>query len=217
MRPTLRLPFLFILSLSIAIVTVGCASIPQTHYYVLERGEHISPTSLTHFSHNPASQQGLEIGVKTFLVNPPYDQDRIVYRRSGGSTEIGFYAYHRWAAPLSRMLPNVVAEGFRGTPGIASVEPALPGRVYGAHLDGRVLSFEEIDTPEGYKAYLRLTLTLRLKDGTLVWSDTLVGEATTQTRTVSAVVGRMRTALAAALDEGRVGLASALANLAEAR
>ena len=29
-----------------------------------------------------------------------------MYRVGEDSPEVGFYAYHRWAAPLSRMLPS---------------------------------------------------------------------------------------------------------------
>ena len=186
----------------------GCTSIPQTHYYLLELGGHASHQS----THSPGGPPGLEIGVETFLVDPPYDQDRIIYRVGTDSPEMGFYAYHRWAVPLARMFPSVVAEGLRETPGVSSIEPVTPGRVYDARLEGHVLSFEEIDTPEGHKAYVQLILTLRLQDRTVVWSDTLVGEGATQISSVSAVVREMRAALASALEMGRCSLALALEN-----
>ncbi len=106
--PRWRLPCL----LAFAALAVGCwGRIPPTHYYVLElrgEGHEVNP--------GPAAG-GLEIGVESFAVDPPYDQDRLIYRVGEGSVEIGFYHYHRWATPLSRMLPRVVAVGLRGTPG----------------------------------------------------------------------------------------------------
>ena len=39
---------------------------------------------------------------------------------------------------LSRMLPGVAAEEFRGTAGIRSIEPVMPDRNYTVLLDGRV-------------------------------------------------------------------------------
>lgn len=195
----------FFLMLLLSTASTGCASVPQTHYYVLDLE---GPTP--QIPPNMGARPGLQIGVETFLVDPPYDQDRIVYRADPGSAEIGFYAYHRWAVPLSHMLPHLVAKGLLGTPGVALIEPVMPGRSYQASLEGRLLSLDEIDTPQGYQASVRLALTLRLQDGTLLWSDTLVGEATTQTDTVPAVVEQMSVALAAALDRGRDRLASAL-------
>ena len=187
-------------------LVAGCASVPRTHYYMFE----FDGSAPAQRMHNPKAPPGHVIGVETFLVDPPYDQDRIVYRVGSGSAEVGFYEYHRWAVPLSRMLPNVVAEGLRGTPGIASIEPSVPGRVYAAYLDGRVLSLEEIDTPQGRQAHVEIALTLRLDNGTVVWSSTLIGETTTQVSTVGAIVEQMRTALSVALAEGRTAIASAL-------
>ena len=203
-------PFsIFLLTLLLFGAGPGCTSLPQTHYYLLALEGRASQQS----SHNPTRPPGLEIGVETFLVDPPYDQDRIIYRVGADSPEIGFYAYHRWAVPLARMLPGVVAEGLQETPGVSSIEPVTPGGVYDARLEGRVLSLEEIDTSLGHTASVRLALTLRTKEGTVIWSDTLSGEATTQTRKVSAVVEKMRAALSLALDTGHEGLASALEGL----
>ncbi len=202
----MKLPvLLLILVLTWVLFIPACARLPTTHYYVLEpRGEAAeeSPSS--------AHQDGLVIGVEAFLVDPPYDQDRIVYRVGEDSPEIGFYAYHRWAAPLSRMLPKVVAAGLHGTTGVSSIGPIVPGRDYAAFLEGRVLELEQIDVPEGQRVRVRLELTLRLEDGTELFSETLTGETITRTRKVSEVVEEMSTALEQALNEAREGLERAL-------
>ena len=112
------------------------------------------------------------------------------------------------------MLPGVVANGLRGTPGISSIEPVMTNREYTAIMDGRLESLQEIDTAAGQKASLRLKLTLRRQDGTILWSTTLVGDATTRAGTVGAVVDRMNAALKTALGQGRTELAASLAESA---
>ncbi len=201
MKQSLSQLFPFILLLFS--VGSGCTTIPKTHYYLLEL---VKETTL----HAEGSNPGIEVEVKNFLVDPPYDQDRIVYRMGSGSAEVGFYAYHRWAVPLSHMLPKLVADSFSETPGITSIVPSIPGRPYSAILDGRLLSLEEIDTPEGHQVRVQMILTLRLRDESVIWSEALNGEAMTETSTVGAVVEKMREALAVLLAKSRESLASAL-------
>ena len=74
-------------------LTIGCKAMPTTHYYILEPRAGSSDDA----------GAGVAVGVLPFEVDPPYDQDRIVYRIGADSPKVGFYEYHRWAAPLSRM------------------------------------------------------------------------------------------------------------------
>ena len=144
----------------------GCGSpVPRTHYYVL------GPQDV---SRTGTASEGLVIGVETFRVDPPYDQDKIVYRVGEDSVEVGFYPYHRWAAPLARMLPHVAAAAFDGVPGAKSIEAADSRRDYDAYLSGRVLVLEEVDSPDGQRARVRLALRL-YADGGEIWSDTVGG------------------------------------------
>ena len=185
----------------LALLLCGCGSMPQTHYYVLEPQDVASATP---------SGPGLTIGVETFQVDPPYDQDRVVYRMGQGSAEVGFYAYHRWAAPLSRMLPGVAAAALSGLDGVESIGPVAEGRDYDAYFRGRVLAFEEIDTPEGERILVRLALTLHADDGTELWVGLLDREAVLTTGEVRDVVERMRGALEEGLRAARPGMERAL-------
>jgi len=194
----------------IAVATSACAKIPPTHYYALQ----MRHDNATAESPDPAGP-GLAIGVLTFEVDPPYDQDRIVYRQALGSLEVGFYTYHRWAAPLSRMLPRVVSEGLQGTTGITLVEPASFGHDYSGVLEGRVLEIEEIDGPSAPLARMRLSLTLRLKNAGVVWKETLEAEAAPPASTVGGIVDALNAALRSSLDRARAGLAAALAGRTE--
>jgi ABC-type uncharacterized transport system auxiliary subunit len=188
-------------AIAVAIALMGCGGrVPPTHYYVLEPQDVPRADPL---------ERGLSIGVETLHVDPPYDQDRIVYRVGRDSPEVGFYAYHRWAAPLERMVPRVVASAFHGLAGLKSIEPVVPGRRYDAYLGGRVLVFEEIDTPEGQSVRIRVTLRLSVNDDE-IWSDTIVGRDTLSTDDVGDIVARMQTALTAALRSARPALQLAL-------
>lgn len=183
----------------------ACGSIPSTHYYLLEWKQEMPAPSES--SQTPPL---LSIGVQSFFIDPPYDQDRIVFRAAPDTPESGFYAYHRWAAPLSRMLPRMVADGLKPTAGIASIEPVFPGRDYQAILEGRLVSLVEVDTEQGHEARVRLALTLRLPDGSPLWSISLEGKAVTRTSQVKSVVEKMNSVLTEVISEARGQLAAAL-------
>ena len=188
---------------ALLVIAPACGRLPPMHYYVLELPDEASGSA-------QSGEKGLIIGVETFQVDPPYDQDRIVYRVGENSVEVGFYAYHRWAVPLSRMLPKVVASGLQGAAGVKSIEPLVPSQDYTALLEGRVLSFEQIDTSEGQRIHVRITLVLRLQDGTELWMNILDGDATMETDHVSDLVDQMCHVLGQALNNAREGLGRTL-------
>lgn len=186
-----------VLAIFLVIALGGCGGrVPSTHYYVLEPQDVFRPEAAA------AVLEGWTVGIETFRVDPPYDQDRIVYRVGENSPEVGFYAYHRWAAPLARMLPRVVAGALGGVAGTKSIEPLAPERSYDAYLSGRVLAFEEVDTSEGHRVRVRLALRLSAHDEE-IWSDTVTGQAALSSDDVGDVVIEMRSALADALRGAR--------------
>ena len=194
----------------IAVASSACARIPPMHYYTLQMRQDSSKAAAS----DPTGP-GLVIGVLTFEVDPPYDQDRIVYRQAQGSPEVGFYNYHRWVAPLSRMLPGIVSEGLQETAGVTLVEPASSGRDYSGLLEGRVMEIEEIDGPSAPRARVRFSLTLRLKNAGVIWKETLEAEATPPASTVGGIVEALNAALRSSLDRARTELAAALARRTE--
>jgi uncharacterized lipoprotein YmbA len=155
----------------------------------------------------------MNVGVSSFRIDAPYDQDRIVYRIGDDSPEIGYYAYHRWAVPLSRMLPVLVAESFAGVRGLQSIEPVTPGRDYDAFLEGRCVALEEIDVADGQRVRIRMVLGLRLADGAELWAKDLAYERTEQNREVREIVEQMRHLLGQALSEAAADLERALGEL----
>ena len=180
----------------------GCAKVPVTHYYDLA-GAATPP--------GPASREaGPWIGVRELVVEPPYDQDRLVYRVGDESPEVGFYAYHRWAAPLSRMLASVIARELDGAPGTGGVELAQPGRDYDAVLGGRLETFEEVDIDGVPHVRLELTLHVDAHDGASRWERRLAGGRAVPTTEVSDLVQAIRTILSEELAAVREELADAL-------
>jgi uncharacterized lipoprotein YmbA len=194
---------LLLLSLAFA----GCGRPPATHYYML---------SVTPRADAPGTARntadGLAVGVRPFEVDPPYDQDRIVYRLQSRSTEVGFYTYHRWAAPLSSMLPLVLARGFANTDGVRSIEPAVGAHDYDAFLSGRVRTIEEVDHSGGQDVILHIALSLRSASGEAWWSEALTVRSTVEVREVSQIVEEMNRALGQAIAELRGPFADAISD-----
>jgi uncharacterized lipoprotein YmbA len=202
-----------------AISILGCSQLPPTHYYVVE----LDPApggEATRGSSGAATASGATtdastwtIGVRPFAVDAPYDQDRIVYRVGEGSPEVGFYAYHLWAAPLSSMLAAAVATGLEGAPGVAAVEPVVAGRVYRAFINGRVLAVEEIDLAD--RQLVRAVIELRLVDreGAELWADVVTARGETRTEQVGDVVEALSAALGEALGRTRESLGAALTTI----
>lgn len=152
----------------LAAVVTGCAGkTPPTHYYTLNA-----------VAGETGRAEGPALLVGPFVVDPPYDQDRLVYRRGAGAAEVGFYNYHRWAAPLGRLVAVAVAAGLERLPGVGVAEPTATRPRHDARLTGRVIQLEEVDTESG--AEVRIAIDFRLEDGSgeLLWSGVLTATAT---------------------------------------
>lgn len=190
--------------LSLLLVVGACRSAPTTRYYVL------APASTVSAAGEAATDPpGLQVGVEPFTVDPPYDRDQLVYRLGSDSVEVGFYSYHRWAAPLSELVAVALAEGLRGAPGIAAIEPWSSGGDYDAVLRGRLIYLEEIDVPGQQEARLRLELRLVDPEGSILWAQEVSGSASGQSDSVAQIVEQIYAAFEQALEQARSGLANA--------
>ena len=186
---------------------VGCAgSLPLTHYYTLRQ-----PQKLFEPSAEISAIKSIRVGVETFVVDPPYDQDRLVYRKSHNSTEVGFYAYHRWASPLGRLVAVALAEGLSGTSGLASIEPATSAGSYDALLGGRVIYLEEIDLPTRQEARIGLEMRLVDPDGNTLWLQTLSSSVGGQAESAAEIMHQISRAFEDLLGQARQSLTAALA------
>ncbi len=77
----------------------GCASVPPTHYYTFQPvlGIEIKTTSPRYPS---------TIAIEAYEAESPYQQDRIVFRKS--PYEVNFYEYHRWLRPPTELVTEQV-------------------------------------------------------------------------------------------------------------
>lgn len=199
MRPSRFVALLLVGSLALA-----CRSATQTRYYIL------APARSATAGETPAGvATGLRIGVEPFTVDPPYNRDQLVYRVGPDSVEVGFYDYHRWAAPLGELVAVAMADGLRGTAGVDAIEPVTSGGDYTAFLRGRVVYLEEIDLPERQQARLQLELRLVDQTGSTLWSQEVAGSAEGKNETVADIVESLYQAFDQALQEARSGLAVA--------
>ena len=192
------------------LAALGCVGgLPTTHYYTLR-----APASDPLPTAAADLDRGLAVGVESFAVDPPYDQDRLVYRTARDATEVGLYAYHRWAAPLGRLVAVAIGEGLRGTPGIRSIEPASSVGDYSARLGGRVIYLEELDLPDTREARVRLELVLRDREGETIWTETLDAVSTGNAESGAEVMEQVSRAFESLVTEARRSLATALAERA---
>lgn len=192
--------------LACLLLLVGCSQLPETHYYVLQIATE-RPAA------GPLEGDGWTVGVEPFRVDSPYDGDSIVYRIFEDSPELHFYAFHRWAAPLSRMLPAVVADGLSSAPGVKWVEPTNRRRSYDAHLYGRLLEIAEIDRRDDQMVRIRLELQLVSADGVEIWSQHLEAENVTRTDEVTVIVEQFNRTLGDLLARVRADFGRALSAL----
>ncbi len=190
------------LSIAVLVFTSGCKAMPTTHYYLLEPSAGASD----------GTGAGLTVGVLPFEVDPPYDQDRIVYRIGADSPKVGFYEYHRWAAPLSRMLPRIACAAFRNVEGVRRIEPVASEHRYDVRLSGRVITLEEVDTAGGQHVRMDLVLTLIGSDGSTLWSAAASGRSDTSADTVEELVAQIRAVAESVFAGQREGFARALAS-----
>ncbi|MEM6792771.1 MAG: ABC-type transport auxiliary lipoprotein family protein [Acidobacteriota bacterium] len=209
-----------VLALLMAALAAGCGSAPPTRYYLLASpsvAAGAAAETATRSAEGASEERtaaGLRLGVETFAVDPPYDQNRVVFRIGEGSGEVGFYEQHRWAAPPGRLVATALASGLRGLEGLSEVEPATVTGRYDLVLTGRVICLEEIDLPDRQLARLQLDLKLyRLSDETLLWSRLLSAETAGEAADASDIMRQMQTAFEQLLGELRGELARAVSSL----
>jgi ABC-type uncharacterized transport system auxiliary subunit len=185
----------------VAALAAACGSVPATHYYVLA-----PPMAAAGAAGAPAAG-GVRLGVETFAVDPPYDQDRLVYRVGRDSPEVGFYHHHRWSAPPGRLVATALAAGLAGTPGVAGVEPARVNGRYSHLLAGRVVALEEVDLPGRQVARIQLDVELvDPTDGSVIWTRFVTAELEGRAEDAADVVRQMQAAFAEAVATVRADL-----------
>lgn len=179
-------------ALLLALLTAlgACRSKPQVRHYqvaIEEVARASEPTPVV-------------LGVDYLSANTAYDDVRIVYRKN--PYRIDYYHYHRWSAPPSVMVSDVLRELFARS---GRFEAVTSG--YGAGVDlllrGRLVAFEEVDRSED-EWLARVVLDLQLEDvraGEIVWSDVITREQAVEERSPEGVARAMSALLRDVADE----------------
>lgn len=187
------------LAILMAMGMTACGSVPATRYYLLE-------TRAT--SSLPVSAP--VVRVEPFSVEPPYDQDRVVYRVGSDDVRVRFYPYDRWAVPLQDMVADLTAAALDGAGGVR-FQRVAGARKGGFSLRGHLVRLEEVDLPSGPHIRFRLDLVLADAHGDVVYARQLNHESAVAATEVEGVVRHMQEALLTGLRGVREELASALA------
>jgi ABC-type uncharacterized transport system auxiliary subunit len=117
----------------------GCGGVPETFYYTLS------------FDHHPPFGDGqvvfpFALGVEKFQSEVIYDDDRILYRES--PFEVKYYSYRRWVAPPRHLFTEKVIRHLSES-GLFEKVVAYPSPTRVNYvLGGRLLAFEEWDSPD---------------------------------------------------------------------
>jgi len=161
------------------------------------------PSRLYHFTSAPIPARG-SFGAVTIGVGPLTPAAHLLEQRLAArvsDVELEYYAGHRWAAPLSELLPEAVLQGLAASgmfrEAVRSGESAGRADVI---LSGVVLAFEEEDRADGWFGVARLDLVLRsVRTDRILWAGRAHGERRASARNPVHVVEAMRGALGDAL------------------
>lgn len=119
------------------LLMAGCKSAPPTKYYTLD----MTPSG--------AIAPAVHLIVDRIVVGEALSRRDIMIKE--GPTKIEYYATDQWAAGLDEMVRQKLEEEFGRAP---SSQRTLV-------LTGEVLAFEQIDTPGGADAHVKLSVELR--------------------------------------------------------
>lgn len=143
-------------------------STPVTRYYALAPATAPAPAAGSATAAPPA-RPAPTIAIEPLDADPPYDDDRIVYRAD--PYRVDYYEYHRWSASPGTMLADYLSRALERTGRFHAVlrDPSDAAPItLGGHLD----AIEEIDASHDHwigHISLDLTATDRAS-GVVVWS-----------------------------------------------
>lgn len=123
---------------AIAVIWAGCATTSQSpRYYTLD----MQPSE--------AAVSSCNLKIARIRVTDALAERRILIKRT--STEMEYYALDRWVAGLDELITEKLQAEF-GEP--RTDRPTLS-------LSGTLRAFEQVDTPDGAKAHVKLELSFR--------------------------------------------------------
>jgi uncharacterized lipoprotein YmbA len=178
--------------LATLVILVGCGGVRYPKYYTLNLPAPPDP---------PASENAhATLAVREFRAPTYIRQGAIAYKTS--PEQIGFYAYHRWAADPSDAVTNAIIDRLRASGAFAVVKPydGRPGVSY--VLSGRLDKLDEFDYEGGVKVEIALSAQMTsIATGATVWSNAVSEVGDVNKHDVPAVVSEMNSKMERAIKE----------------
>lgn len=148
---------LIILSLSILILSSGCASLlsrndgkNKTSRYILEYDPPVDTTRLK----SPPWQ--VNVWVRDFSITEPYRQNEIVYRASRYQMDV--YNFELWALKPKFMISDMVFKHLRDAQVFQQVSRSIEVENVDYVLRGEITALEEVDKDSNWFAHLAMSL-----------------------------------------------------------
>ena len=155
------------------ILLSGCASVPATHYYTFQP----TPASARD---TPSPRYPASIGIETYEAETPYQQDRIVFRKS--PYEVNFYEYHRWLRPPTELVTEQVKKLLRTSGLFQQVHAYTFDSTPDYLLRGRILLFDQWYNGKGSSVQIGIYYQfVELAQEQILWSDVIETTATIPT------------------------------------
>lgn len=183
----------FFISVIIAMLVIGCGSVPRTYYYRIDYA--------TEGAENPNPIYPVTLGIQQFTTDVLYESDKIVFRDS--PYEAQFYHYRRWIAPPKKIVTEKVVAQFE-IAGLFGKVVKIPSTTKIDYiLRGNIEAFEEWDDGENWFGVVTIDFTLEnsiSKD--ILWRNVITKSSQVQKKVPIEVVKAISNSLNEVVKSG---------------
>jgi len=153
-----------IISLLIAILLIGCATLPVKKYFLLN---YIPVPPATRLSETPYP---FTLRLKEFGIEDAYARHQIVYRQS--PYELEFYFYNLWAVKPAQMINDLIFKHLTAVNLVSNVIRRYDGsRTADYELSGTIEAIDEFDSDKVWFAHMAIAFRLtRTSDDQVIYS-----------------------------------------------
>lgn len=180
------------LAAAVLVCAASCASIPPTNYYVLGLSREAGHT-------DGGSKFAYAVSIAAFESEPVYLRKKIIWRSE--SNRLGYYPYDRWAALPAEMFAFRLYERAHEANLFKSVHTDTPPGRADLIVKGKIISFEELDTPDGWFGKVEAMVELTDPEGAVIWSGVVNRTEPAAEQSVEAAVKAMAEATEAVITE----------------
>jgi ABC-type uncharacterized transport system auxiliary subunit len=179
--------------LAALVILTGCSGkVRYPSYYTLNLPAPPDPS--------PVEKPRGVLAIREFRAPSYLRQGAIVYKTS--PEQIGFYAYHRWAADPRGFVTNAIVERLRASGAFVSVKSYDGSRGADYVLSGRLEKLEELDYQGSVKVQVAISAQMtRITTGETVWSNAVSEIGDVDKRDVPAVVSEMNSTMQRAIEK----------------